>query len=170
MIGIIPVKEPVRLKHKHLLELGNKTILEIVYEKVSSIMDAVIYSKIDLPFKYVTDESENIVDLVKLLSRTHESFFLIGGDMPFFTVGDIKIMMNNFHGQTLVPVHEDHSIEPLFCIYSGVMKDGRNLTEMIRGSIHKEIPSSCFSRDAFFNVNTPEDYEKAKSMLSSMNH
>ncbi len=168
MIGIIPVKEPVRLPHKHLLELNGLSLLEIVYSRLSSVMSTVIYSKIDIPLPYTKDISDNIVELVLHLSSIYDSFFMVGGDMPLFTVADIKTMIQYFNGITLVPVHADHNIEPLFCIYSGTLHSGKSLKEVIYESRHDEISSNLFSEFAFFNINTPEDYEKAKSIYSTI--
>ncbi len=169
MIGIIPVKKPARLENKHLLKLGNYSILKIIYDEVSSVMETVIYSKIDLSLPYVPDRSDNIIDLVLNLSAKYHEFFLIGGDMPFFTIDDLQLMMGKFSGKILVPIHSDHSFEPLFCIYSGDLKKGKSLREVILQADYIGLRDSLFSKYAFFNVNTEEDYQRAISIYDSLN-
>ena len=169
MIGIIPVKKPARLNDKHFLKLGDYSILKIIYDKVSSVMDAVIYSKIELSLPYVPDESDNIIDLVLKLSKKYNEFFLIGGDMPFFTTDDLKLMIKNFSGNIVVPVHSDHSFEPLFCIYSGNLKSGKSLKEVILKADYFGLSDNLFSKYAFFNVNTEDDYQRAISIYASLN-
>ncbi len=166
MFAIIPVKLSQRLPLKHLLKLGNSSIIELVYSKVSEVFETMVYSKIDLPVPYAKDNSDNIMELVYNLRREYGDFALIGGDMAFFTRADLELLKCSFSGHPVTPRGEDGNIEPMFSIYSGanpVMT--RNLREALLTPETVFIDRAKFSRNAFFNINTMEDYELAKAML-----
>ena len=161
VIGIVPVKLSERLPGKHLLKIGEITILESVIRRIRTVMDVEVYSKISIPVPYLQDNSSNIMELVSELSGKYDAFFLAGGDMPFFTVSDVKTMLDRFHGRAIVPRHQDGQIEPLFAIYSGSLKPENNLVAMIARMNPVYIETSEFSRYAFFNINTESDYRNA---------
>lgn len=159
--AVVPVKLSTRLPGKHFLKLGSKPILEIIVEKLKTVAEVSIYSKVHLDFPHELELSPDIMHLVSLLSQKFNAFILVAGDMPFFTVEDLEILIRSFSGRTVVPRDSDGSLQPLFAIYSGKMSPGRNLAEMISSANHQYIDSSIFSKYAFFNVNTHEDYIKA---------
>ncbi len=164
--AIIPVKMSRRLPGKHLLKIGSKTLIETVIDKVSPVCKVEVYSRIDLPVPYVRDNSENIMQLLSTLSRLYDTFIMVGGDMPFFTVDDIRLLISSFKGTTTVPRHSNGRLEPLFAIYSGILDPGRNLESMILSSGASFIDAGSFSKLAFFNINTMDDYRKAIGLLS----
>ncbi|MFG1415379.1 MAG: NTP transferase domain-containing protein [Thermoplasmataceae archaeon] len=168
MIAYIPVKASERLPGKHLMKICGRPMLDIVREKLSEIGEVVILSKIDLPFPYKQDNSENIMQLVHELSLKNDSFMLIAGDMPFFTVGDLNVLLSHFSGESIMPVHKDGKMEPLFAIYSGPLETGSNLRIMLRKSGFVAIDSGLFSKRAFFNVNTQSDLSKANEICKSL--
>ena len=161
MIAVIPVKLSVRLPGKHFLKFGNETMIERIYRKVSSVTETVIYSKIDLPVPYVVDDSHDIMHLVNALKAKYNEFALIGGDMPFFTVDDLRKLLSGYNGTPVTPVDSDGNIEPLFSIYRGGTVKAKNLREALVTSDTKFIPKEQFSSMAFFNVNTVEEYVSA---------
>ena len=168
MIGIVPVKLSERLPGKHLLKLGGTTVLESIIGRIGAVMEVVVYSKISVPVPYLQDSSSNIMELVSDLSEKYGAFMLVGGDMPFFTVSDVKKMLDNFHGRAVVPRHHDGRIEPLFAIYSGKLKPEDSLTGMIARMNPVYIDASKFSQYAFFNINTEADYREALEILKDM--
>lgn len=168
MIAIIPVKLSERLPGKHLMEIGGKAIIEHVYEKVSRVFETYIYSKVDLPLPYIRDNSENIMELVFSLRKKYGSFALIGGDMLFFTEHDLAVLKSAFNGYPVVPGNGEHDCEPMFSIYAGDPVPTRNLREALAGKNTVYIPREIFSKYAFFNINTREDYEKASNLYSAL--
>ena len=167
MIAYIPVKASERLPGKHLMKICGRPMLDIVREKLSEFGKVVILSKIDLPFDYEQDDSEDIMQLVHNLSLKNDAFMLIAGDMPFFTLGDLNTLLSHFSGKSTMPVHKDGKMEPLFAIYSGKMEIGSNLRVMLRRSGFIGIDAGLFSKNAFFNVNTQSDLSKANEICKS---
>ena len=129
VIGIVPVKLSERLPGKHLLKIGGTTVLESIIGRIGAVMEVVVYSKISVPVPYLQDSSSNIMELVSDLSEKYGAFMLVGGDMPFFTVSDVKKMLDNFHGRAVVPRHHDGRIEPLFAIYNILSKKAPTFRE-----------------------------------------
>lgn len=165
MLAVIPVKLSERLPGKHLLELGGKTILQRIYDKVSQVFETMIYSRVDIPMKHVADQSRNIMELVYNLRKEYGTFALIGGDMPFFTDQDLRVIRDSYRGTPVTPVDETGNIEPMFSIYSGRPEMTSNLREALKFPETVYIDRSRFSRYAFFNINTMDDYETAKKLM-----
>ena len=168
MIAIIPVKLSERLPGKHLMKIGEKAIIEHVYEKVSRVFETYVYSKVDLPIPFVRDDSENIMELVYSLRKKYGSFALIGGDMIFFTEDDMRRLKGAFKGAPVVPSDSGGDYEPMFSIYAGDPEPTRNLREALITGKTVYIPKKEFSKFAFFNINTKEDYEKASALYAAM--
>ena len=168
MIAIVPVKLSERLPGKHLLKIGGTTMLESITQTIGAVMDVVVYSKISVPVPYLQDSSSNIMELVSELSEKYGSFMLVGGDMPFFTVSDLKKMLDSFQGRAIVPRHHDGQIEPLFAIYSGKLKPEHSLMGMIARMNPVYIDTSEFSPYAFFNINTEKDYHEALEIMKNI--
>ena len=161
MIAIIPVKLSERLPGKHLMKIGDKAIIEHVFEKVSKVFETYIYSKVELPLPFIHDDSSNILDLVYSLRTKYGSFALIGGDMIFFTVEDLTTLLKSFKWGPVVPSDGDGDYEPMFSIYAGKPEPTRNLREALISKNTVYISRSKFSGLAFFNINTKDDFEKA---------
>jgi molybdopterin-guanine dinucleotide biosynthesis protein A len=66
----------------------------------------------------VLDNSENIMQLLHVLSLANKTFMIVAGDMPFFTLEDLDVLLSRFMGKSIIPVHKDGKMEPLFAIYS----------------------------------------------------
>ncbi|MGC8515447.1 MAG: molybdenum cofactor guanylyltransferase [Thermoplasmata archaeon] len=167
MIAYIPVKASERLPGKHMMKICGRSMLDIVREKLGKIGEVVILSKIDLPFPYEQDNSKNIMQLVHDLSLQNDSFMLVAGDMPFFTLEDMSILLSHFSGKSVMPVHKDGKMEPLFAIYSGRLETGSNLRVMLRKSGFAGVDAGLFSKNAFFNVNTQSDLSKANEICKN---
>lgn len=165
MLAIIPVKMSERLPGKHLLPFNGKTIIEEVYSKVSKVFETLVYSKVDIPIPHVSDQSENIMDLVYTLKNEYGPFALIGGDMIFFTIEDLGQLKNSFTGSPVVPRGMNGEIEPLFSIYAGSGSKTRNLRDALNFKDTVYIDKAKFSKYCFFNVNTSEDYKQALEIL-----
>lgn len=168
MIAIIPVKLSERLPGKHLMKIGGKAIIEHVVQKVSKVFETYIYSRTELPVPYIKDESANIMELVFGLRQKYGTFALIGGDMLFFTEKDLKILKNAHNGSPVVPSDGNGDYEPMFSIYTGTPHPTRNLRDALITESTVYIARDKFSKYAFFNINTKEDYEKACRLYSTL--
>lgn len=162
MKAIIPAKLSERLPGKHLLPFKDSTVIEEVYRKASRVFETLVYSKVELPVPFIRDDSKNIMELVYGLRKKYGAFALVGGDMVFFTEDDLKLLKSSFSGKPVVPRGEDGSIEPMFSIYTGDGNLTRNLKEALLFPETVFIPKNRFSKYAFFNINTKQDYEEAK--------
>lgn len=164
MIAIIPVKLSERLPGKHMMKIGEKAIIEHVYEKVSQVFETYIYSKVELPIPFIRDDSANIMELVYTLRNKYGTFAMIGGDMVFFTEEDLIKLKKAYNGNPVVPSNGKGDYEPMFSIYAGTPVRTKNLREALITENTVYIPRREFSRNAFFNINTREDYENAISI------
>lgn len=162
MLAIIPVKLSERLPGKHFLTLGGKSIIEMIYEKVSRVFDVKVYSRMELPVPYEEDTSGNIMELVYGLRKEYGTFMMVGGDMPFFTDEDLRQMEAAFQGGPVTPRGEDGEIEPMFSIYAGAPSETANLRDALNTPATVYIDRKKFSKHAFFNVNTFDDYLMAR--------
>lgn len=168
MIAIIPVKLSERLPGKHLMKIGGKAIIEHVYEKVSGVFETYIYSKVDLPLPFIADNSNNIMGLVSTLRDKYGSFALIGGDMLFFSIEDLKTLKAAYIGNPVVPSDGEGDYEPMFSIYSGESKPTKNLREALITENTVHIPRKNFSKYAFFNINTKSDFDQAVKIYDNL--
>ncbi|MCL5665917.1 MAG: hypothetical protein M1315_03670 [Candidatus Thermoplasmatota archaeon] len=164
MRAFIPVKRSERLPGKHFLKLGDRRIIDIVFHKVNSVTDARIVSTFPVDLPSILDNSKNIMQLLHSLSRNYDEFMLIAGDMPFFTVDDLMLLLDSYRGRTVIPKHKNGKIEPLFAIYSGTIEMGTSLTSMVNKNT-QWIDASKFSDYAFLNINTMNDYQNALLMM-----
>ncbi|WP_162509599.1 hypothetical protein [Thermogymnomonas acidicola] len=167
MIAVIPVKWSSRLPGKHMLPLRGRPIVEIVYRKVSDLMDCVVLSKYEVSVPYEKDRSENILDLVsRLMEEYSDGFMLIGGgDMPFFLREDIATILRAGQAQGASPT-TPVGPEPMFTLYRPCALKVRRLSDYIVGCRYRQVSASSLSPLALFNVNTPEDYLRARAISS----
>ncbi|MFC2136547.1 3-deoxy-manno-octulosonate cytidylyltransferase [Bacteroidota bacterium] len=120
-IGIIPARyESKRFPGKPLAKIGNKSMIQRVYEKVSSILDDVIVatddSKIYKEVKYFEGKvlmtspehktgTERCAEAFKLYTnetgKTYDGIINIQADEPFVTPKQIKTLMNCFLDKTV---------------------------------------------------------------------
>lgn len=165
--AFIAVKRSERLPGKHFLKLGTKRIIDIVYEKVCAFADTTVVSTFPIDLHHILDQSGNIMELLSSLSSKNEEFMLVAGDMPFFSSGDVEILLKHYRGRTVIPKHEDGRIEPMFAIYHGYLEAGRSLSDMVMNGA-EWVDASLFSRNAFFNINTIEDYLRAQKIFEKI--
>ncbi len=168
MIAIIPVKLSERLPGKHLMKIGGKAIIEHVHDKVSKVFETFIYSKVELPLPFISDNSPNIMSLIYNLSKNYGSFALIGGDMPFFTVEDLNTLKAAYNGHPVVPSDGEGDYEPMFSIYAGEPEPTKNLREALLTDNTVYIPRKSFSQNAFFNINTKGDFDQAVKIYEDL--
>lgn len=170
MLAIIPVKMSDRLPGKHLLPFNGRTIIEEVVDKVSTVFETLVYSRIDIPISHIRDSSENIMELVFILKHEYGDFALVGGDMVFFKFEDLQLLKSHFKGSPVVPADSEGNLEPMFSIYSGEPRKTNNLREALKYPQTVYVPREKFSEDAFFNINTKKDYDLALIKLNEKNY
>jgi molybdopterin-guanine dinucleotide biosynthesis protein A len=176
-------------KQKNNLPFGKSTLLEFITNRLSSISKNIIVVKkswTEIPpidgIRIVQDASEEqgaIVGIRTALLASREKYcFVFACDMPFLSLELIERMIHMDKGyDALVPVHSRGS-EPLHAVYS---KDCINTIDDCMSSEEKSLHSVlsrvraeyvpaelyCEPEDAFFNINTREDYERAVRLYLS---
>lgn len=116
-----------------------------------------------------------------LLSSCLEYNFVCGTDMPFLSPSLIKYMLDRKQGYDVILPRIGDGVEPLFAIYkrsclspiAEVIKEGGQLSlrsffdrVKIRYIKEDEIMPFGLPKKLFFNINTREDVEKARELVS----
>jgi molybdopterin-guanine dinucleotide biosynthesis protein A len=175
------------VSNKALLKLGSKTVLEILYENLTSVFEDVIVISRDseainklIPDAMVyPDIVESVGPLAGIytgLTRVkHDRVFFCACDMPFIQKSLINELINGCDNYDIVCFKNDGRIEPLCAVYT---KKCMPVIEQILRSPVKPSVIALLSRvdtrfidlpqsESFFNINTPEDYEKAKMQFNN---
>lgn len=169
---------------KALLKIKGKTIIERLLVKLSSVFDdlIIITNNPELciyPIRAVKDIFPNKGSIgglyTGLMYSKTEYNFVVASDMPFLNVRLIKYIKNICNGFDVVVPKVKSRYEPLHAIYSkncaGVIGNqlGENnlkITDLFQSVRVKEIGEDVIKKIdpeflSFFNINTPEDYQKA---------
>jgi len=167
-----------RLPKKHLIEvLTGKRLIDLVVENLQNIgLDVVIYSRIPLNANVpvIEDKSSWILEAVCSLFNFSDYFLLFGGDMPLVRREAIAMLFEQWEGKNgVVPRWNDTGyLEPLHAIYTMQMLpclcNAKSLTKGIENcSAVKFVPAENMPEETFFNVNTKDDLDRLRKMLSS---
>jgi len=176
---------------KAFLEVGEKPLIVRVMDVFSGLFDEVLISANDpelyseLPARVALDEVPKGGALIGLHSSlsamSTEYAFVAACDMPFLSEELIRFMIDRAEGyDALVPRIDDY-LEPLHAAYSKNCLDAirshidaghkhlRSFYEDIRiGYVDKETVERLDPAGlTFFNINTTDDLDKARSLLSS---
>lgn len=124
-------------------------------------------------FETVVDEYDSIGPMggiVSVLNRAKESsvaaVLFVGCDMPFYTFNTAQEILNEYRGEDVIVPVANNKREPLASLYSTrildlfiahILKGEYKLTGVILRSRYREF-DTC-SPDAYFNINTPKEYE-----------
>ncbi len=172
--------------NKALLRLGGRSIVEIIIDKLADIFEEIIvttkskdlYSP--LKVKVVEDMSADYNSLLGihtgLLNSDNFYNFVIACDMPFLNPPLIRYMIKQRIGYEVIIPKIDEHLEPLHAIYSkeclkpieGLLSNGDlkiiNFFPQVRVRYISRDEIICFDPEfkSFFNLNTSEEYEKAK--------
>lgn len=175
---------------KAFLEIGGKSIIEIVIDALD-LCDEIIISANDanrfknLPARIVPDEPRSGGALVGLYSSLkaakNDLAIVVACDMPFLSKSFIRhIMQLPVNYDALVPSFGGY-IEPLHSIYSKRCLDSivkhikaghrqlRSFYDEVNIEYVEEDVVKEFSSDGliFFNINTAQDLEKARGIVSN---
>ena len=177
MRAYVLVGKSSRLPKKHLVEvLLGKRLIDLVVENLQNMgLNVVIYSKIPLNANapVIEDKSSWILESVCSLFNFSNEFLLFGGDMPMVRKKALAMLFEQLDGKNgVVPRWSDTGyLEPLHAIYTKRMLsclcNAKSLTKGIENCpAVKFVPAEKMPKETFFNVNTKEDLEKLRSMLS----
>ena len=175
---------------KAFLKIGSKPIVVRAMEAMVGLCDEIVISANDpepytgMPVRVVEDivpGGGSLVGLYSSLSSLKNEYaFVAACDMPFLSTVFIKRMMEAAAGyDALVPVYKGY-MEPLHAVYSrrclGAIKkridEGQRRMRSFYGDINigylDEDEVKKFSPDGlvFFNINTGDDVEKAKTIAA----
>jgi molybdopterin-guanine dinucleotide biosynthesis protein A len=176
-------------KQKNTLPFGESTLLEFIANRLGSISSNIIVVKkngTEIPpikgIRIVQDASEErgaIVGIRTALLASREKYcFVFACDMPFLSLELIERMIHMDKGyDALVPVHSRGS-EPLHAVYSKdcintiddcMSSEERSLHSVLSRVRTEYIPAElyCDPENAFFNINTRDDYERAVRLYLS---
>lgn len=178
--------------NKALLKLGSKTIVEIILEEMKKVFDEVLlnvnecddFSFLNIPI--VNDIQVNRGPLSGIYSSLKKSKttknFIVTCDLPLINSEMIEYISKVDSDKEIIVPSINGIPQRLFGIYdkSVIVKIEKlfHLTETdksIKGSVYDlhqiadtelvEISHlNIFNHNMFFNVNTPQEYEKVKSM------
>ena len=178
-------------ENKAFLEVGGGAIITRVFEALKDLCEEVIISAnnperySDFPYRVIPDSVPQGGALVGLhssltVART-DLAFVVACDMPFLSRGLIRHMMDNVEScDAFVPVVNEY-LEPLHAIYSRRCLDAIekhiDMKDRHLRSFYDDVNVGYLDEDAirkftapekvFFNVNTPEDLQKARTILST---
>lgn len=168
---------------KGLLPLGNGTILSHVIERLEPQVDGWALNANGDPERFaltqdvMADSIPNAGPLSGVLagmdwasSKGHDHIVTAAADTPFFPCDLVpKLLMNANNGLCLAA--SPSGLQPTFGLWPTALRDDlrASLENGMRKILHwtdkHQAGTAMFdSDDNFFNVNTPEDLERARSM------
>lgn len=178
--------------NKALLKLGNKTVIEIILDEMRKVFDEVIISANDcddfsfLNLPMIKDSFTDRGPLSGIYSALQYSNtqknFITTCDLPFIESEMIEYLIKTDSEKDIIIPAINSRPERLFGVYK---KSVLNIIEEIfkasvqdksvKGSVYElhnkaEVESieinnlSFYNESLFLNMNTPEDYEKVKSI------
>ncbi|MHC1737709.1 MAG: molybdenum cofactor guanylyltransferase [Ignavibacteriaceae bacterium] len=176
-------------QNKSLLKIGNRTIIEIIAEKMKPIFpEVLIITNNPDEYEFLKLEiHEDIYPHMGPLSGIHsglvnskaQSNFFVSCDSPCFTRESINFMIAKYTGAAAMAARGKDRSHYLFGIYSKecipVLESSLKNNELrVSNFFDKmngiEIPiEECesYSGNQFLNINTLEDYEKLREVLRS---
>lgn len=177
-------------KNKALLKLDDKYLIMHVLELLSSFSKELIIStnSSDLAFlqvKLVSDEFQEIGPIAGILSALKQiktdKAIILSCDTPFINESIIKYMLeSSINYDVVLPVFKDY-LQPMTGVFDKKIipiiekeiESGNYIppkifekTNLNKLKIDKTIKG--WHKDLFFNVNSPEDYEKAKRIIKEI--
>lgn len=169
-----------RLTSKHTrFVLKNKRLIDLVIDNLISIgIEPIIYSKVPIEstVPVIIDNSKWLVESIYSLLKRDDGFFVFGGDMPLIRKEAVNYILKRFCGKTIIPYWKKTGyLEPLHGIYTRsvapCLKDARSLTCGLKNCQNVDfITAENLPEETFFNVNTLDDLELLKKIVSENKH
>ncbi|MFC2106955.1 molybdenum cofactor guanylyltransferase [Bacteroidota bacterium] len=174
---------------KGLVKILGKELIQYAIENLSPICDEIIISSNSdgydkFGYKVIADEIKNIGPVGGLYScikrSSNDINFVLSCDTPLVKKEILQCLLSNFEGDVAtVPCYKDDHYEPLCAIYTkGFLKV---LEQALKNKNHKlpliytstkirkvqvEDHIDCFTKQAFFNVNSMEDVKRLEDILA----
>jgi len=178
-------------RDKSQLQFGERTSLQIIADELQSVAKSVMTvgapALLDNSFPNIPDSRPNwgpLAGVHAALGHAHSEYCLIVAcDFPFVS-GQLFERLFHFVDEmdAVIPVQRDGRIQPLCSIYrrspclaaaEKALEAGehspRGLLDRIRARYvsFSEMSDLQHSEYFFFNVNTPDNYERAKEIFQS---
>ena len=180
-------------KSKALLKVGDKPILDWIYAVYRQLFDQIIlvtntpHLYMDWDLTIVTDIYAHRSSLTGihtgLFYSAHPQAFFTACDTPFINPELIRALVERVdaHSDTIFPSTRD-GLEPLFAVYAAkslpriearLQKKHFKIQRVFRKDRIKTIPEKTLrgidpGLHSFFNINTPEDLQRAQIMLKEI--
>jgi molybdopterin-guanine dinucleotide biosynthesis protein A len=179
---------------KAFRKIGGKMIIDRIYQELRSVVDEIIivtnepgeFSKLD--GMIVSDINPSRCALAGVHAgiyyATHDKVFISACDTPFIKKDIVEYILSFADGENDVVIPEgEGGLEALLAVYSKaclplIEKNLKDKVFMIKKFYKKnrvkKIPLEKLKEldplmESFFNVNTPEDIEKANMMVNKRN-
>ncbi len=179
-------------RNKALIEIGGNRILDRLYSIFSELFDEIILVTND-PLKFIRWDLMIVTDIFPVrssLTGIHAGLFYMKNQFAFFSACDTpflkkelvtKLLEKIEPGQDIVMPETTAGMEPLCAVYSKrclntaanhIRQDKFKIQLALRSHRLKKIPESLLRKAdpelvSFFNINTPEDLEKAQQMAAA---
>jgi len=168
---------------KALLKIGNKTLLEILFEKLNPFCRTVLISTNNPEIKI--EGAKIIKDKIKntgpaggiysaLSASESEKNIIVSVDTPFVTKELFDFLLKNNTSKTeVLIISEKNKLHPLIGIYSKQVSEifseeikigNYKIRDIIKKTRHKILDISektFYNENLLKNINTPEDYNSA---------
>jgi len=178
-------------RDKALIRLGTRTLIEIVLDKLRCLSDELILSTnefdkfafLDIPMvRDIYRKGGVLGGLYSGLQATKSPFALVVAcDMPFLNLNLLRFMILHAPGYDVVVPRLSMGIEPLHAIYARTclepiretLEEGRlriiDFWEHVRVRYIEEDEIEVLDpkKLSFFNINSPEDLNRAREIMAS---
>jgi molybdopterin-guanine dinucleotide biosynthesis protein A len=177
-------------QNKALIRVGQKRILDRLYDVFSDLFDEIILVTND-PMQFVEWDLTIVTDLFPVrssLTGIHAGLFYMknsfaffsGCDTPFLKKGLIEVLLENMDkNKDIIMPETSAGMEPLCAIYSKrclnaaehhIKQNKFKIQRALGNHRLKKIPETVLrSKDpeliSFFNINTPQDLTRAEEMI-----
>lgn len=174
---------------KAFLNLGRQEIIKRIAGELQSVFDEVLVVEGDAD-KLSCLGLKPVPDLIRgggplsgiyaaLMAARYDKCFVVACDMPFITSALARYVCHKAEGYDVVVPRHGLYLQPLFAIYRKTCIN--NIEESLRAFRYKivdfypsvlvnyvdeeELGAFADIDKIFFNINTPEDLEKARNIL-----
>jgi molybdenum cofactor guanylyltransferase len=175
---------------KAFLSVGGKRIIDHLYNIFNALFEDIIIVTND-PYKYLEWNISIVTDLLPVrssLTGIHAGLFYTLNPFAFFAACDtpflkkelVETIINNIEQRVDVVIPETPAgLEPLCAVYSKeclkpieqhIIQKKLKIQQLFRKRCVKKIPEKILREKdpdliSFFNINTPEDLDKAGKMI-----
>ncbi len=179
-------------KTKGFLHVGERKILDFIYELFSELFDEILLVTND-PLRYLEYDLYMATDLFSVrssLTGLHAGLFHASNPFAFFTASDTPFLKKELVETILKEIDKDPDVaipetskglEPLCAVYSkrclqgverNLLKENYRIRDLLNRWRTIKVSEKRLRRAdpdllSFFNINTPEDLERATELLKN---